>query len=905
MEKKEFKFSVITPIYMVEEYLEKTIESVVKQTIGFEKNIQLILVNDGSPDNSDIICKKYKEKYPENIIYIEKDNGGVSSARNEGFKYAKGKYVNFLDSDDIWDTKAFKAVYKFFEKYYNDIDVVACRINQFDAVSRLHVLDYKFDNGDRVIDIRKPEDSDKFTMHVTSAFFKKEAIDGVSFDNTVKFGEDSLFINSLILEKAKYGVLQSANYYYRKRKNGSSTIQTQKKDIEYYTLSPKAHYYGVINKSKKLYSKVLPYVQSNLAYDIGWRFKSATPEAIRSNTSLIAEYEALIKDILNYVDEKVILNSKVHKDLRIKSEMLTLRNGKDFYEDTYYNEVENAIFYKDINILQLDKTNKLFKIEILNVEKNKVTLEGVVSKWLFECCPDAEKRVSIFVGKKEIPLQLSDYKHNVDETYYYTKEKFYKFSVEIPIGKRLRKRKVLRVKAGIFYDDKLANLRLSYGKFVPNNVKFKPHYKFYNKYLFICGKKAIKITKPKHKAFTHLKNEISCLNWLVKNKQSKFAIMRIKYYFFSHLRYRHKKIWLISDRMDKARDNAEYLFKFLRENPNVDKSIVPIFAISKDSVDVERIKQIGKVIYFDDKKYINYFLASDKVISSTCGEYTINPFEPNEKIYINDLLTYKYVFLQHGIIINDLSKWLCKFNKNIDIFVTSAKHEYDSVVNGDYGYTEKQVKLTGMPRYDMLHNDAQKQVVIIPTWRNSIKAAFDNNTRSVYYKEFKKTKYFKFFNSLINNERLLECLKNNGYSGLFCLHPIHAKQYVDFKENDVFKVNKGFVDYQDVFSKSSLLVTDYSSVSTDFAYLRKPIVYAQFDFDTFFDGANYKQGYFNYKNDGFGPVACDLESTVDEIIKLVENNCKIDDKYLKRINEYFAFNDKNNSMRVYQEIINL
>ena len=112
MEKKEFKFSVITPIYMVEEYLEKTIESVVKQTIGFEKNIQLILVNDGSPDNSGKICKKYKEKYPDNIVYIEKDNGGVSSARNEGFKYAKGKYVNFLDSDDIWDTKAFKFVYK-------------------------------------------------------------------------------------------------------------------------------------------------------------------------------------------------------------------------------------------------------------------------------------------------------------------------------------------------------------------------------------------------------------------------------------------------------------------------------------------------------------------------------------------------------------------------------------------------------------------------------------------------------------------------------------------------------------------------------------------------------------------------------------------------------------------------
>lgn len=118
MKEKEFKFSIVMPIYNVEEYLENAINSVINQTIGFENNIQLILVNDGSPDNSDEICKKYKEKYPENIVYVIKENGGISSARNEGFKHAKGKYINFLDSDDMWDKNAFKKVYSFFEKHY-------------------------------------------------------------------------------------------------------------------------------------------------------------------------------------------------------------------------------------------------------------------------------------------------------------------------------------------------------------------------------------------------------------------------------------------------------------------------------------------------------------------------------------------------------------------------------------------------------------------------------------------------------------------------------------------------------------------------------------------------------------------------------------------------------------------
>ena len=86
--------------------MEETIQSVIHQTIGFKKNIQIILVNDGSPDDSGKICEKYQREYPDNIVYVEQKNAGVSAARNNGLKYAEGEIINFLDSDDKWGKTA-------------------------------------------------------------------------------------------------------------------------------------------------------------------------------------------------------------------------------------------------------------------------------------------------------------------------------------------------------------------------------------------------------------------------------------------------------------------------------------------------------------------------------------------------------------------------------------------------------------------------------------------------------------------------------------------------------------------------------------------------------------------------------------------------------------------------------
>ena len=115
------KVSVIVPIYNVEKYLEKCINSLLSQTL---EDIQIILVNDGSKDNSGTIAKKYAEKNKDKVIYVEKENGGLSDARNYGLKYATGDFVAFLDSDDYIEKNAYEEMYN--KAIEENADYVEC-----------------------------------------------------------------------------------------------------------------------------------------------------------------------------------------------------------------------------------------------------------------------------------------------------------------------------------------------------------------------------------------------------------------------------------------------------------------------------------------------------------------------------------------------------------------------------------------------------------------------------------------------------------------------------------------------------------------------------------------------------------------------------------------------------------
>lgn len=360
-------------------------------------------------------------------------------------------------------------------------------------------------------------------------------------------------------------------------------------------------------------------------------------------------------------------------------------------------------------------------------------------------------------------------------------------------------------------------------------------------------------------------------------------------------------IWLISDRSMAAGDNGEALFRYIMSKEDTSKSVY--FVISKKSPDYKRIREIGPTIDFGSWKHKLILLHAEKLISSQADNETLNPYS-RQVARVVDLLRYEFIFLQHGIIRHDLSGWLNRFNRNIALFITSSQTERRSILENDYYYTADQVILSGLPRYDYLENQPQGKIILAPTYRNNIVTKKTNKygTRA-YDAAFKESEYFKFYNEFMNDTRLLAAMKKYNMTGELYLHPVFEKQRSDFRQNDVFTVMQYPYDYKKAFREGNMLVSDHSSVVFDFAYLKKPVLYAHFDADTFFDGHSYdRSNFFDDEANGFGDVCPDYKTLVSKAVRLIESGCVMPNKYQKRVDNYFYKTDKHNSARVYRAI---
>lgn len=879
----QFKFSVIIPVYDVEDYLEETLLSVIDQSIGFKKNIQIILINDGSPDNSELICLKYKEKYPNNIVYVRQENAGVSAARNTGMEYIQGEYVNFLDSDDKWSKNAFKDVYHFFRKHGDAIDIVAGRIKYFERREDYHVLDYKFEK-DKIVDIKK--DYDFIQLSMATTFVRAEALKGRRFDSRVRYGEDCLLINTILFDKCKYGVLRDSVYYYRMRYTGSSAMQNTLRTKSWYFESEELVFQRLIDLSKEKFGKAIQYIQYLVMYDMKWRLRAAIPDGLLTDEEK-ERYYRILHNILKEIDDYIIVKQKGCTSFHYML-AFNIKYQKDCRKDIVY---DNGRITFHGQRLSHTARRRLLKLDFINIKKGVLEIMGQVDYWL-----DEDDYKLAFEDQKKNRYYIEEYfpvpyKTRTGVMGEYGHVRGYRISIPLKGVKKLR---------GIFEykNGHTTYMILGYGKFCKLTHVMDNSYGLYGKYILSARNKTITIRKKSKKLYKKCERKY-CLELLSKGKLSllgyRLALRVLR-------KFHKKKIWLLSDRINMARDNGEALFKYLNTIDTGDVQVY--FDIYKKCEDYKRMKQYGKVISHDSMRYRLYFLAADKIVSAHIDEYVINAFGA-DRDFMKNLYQFDTVFLQHGVTKDDLSGWVNKYNKNIGMFVTVSPMEYQSILDGDYFYSKDDVKLTGFPRFDYLTcSEKKKQVIFLPSWRKALANSIDVKTgERIYNPEFKNTEFFRFYNNLLQDERLLECMRKNGYTGKFCLHVNHMEQIGDYTGNDVFEIQRGNLDYQKEFVENALMLTDYSSVAFDFAYMKKSIVYAQFDRKEFFEGQAYDEGYFDYETDGFGPVCYDYESTVDALIHAIEQDCAIDEEYQKRIEKFYYKTDTNNCKRVYDAIL--
>ena len=362
------------------------------------------------------------------------------------------------------------------------------------------------------------------------------------------------------------------------------------------------------------------------------------------------------------------------------------------------------------------------------------------------------------------------------------------------------------------------------------------------------------------------------------------------------------RIWLISDRANLADDNGEVFFRYLAEHPV--EGVKPYFVLQKKSPDYGRIRKIGKVIEPMSLKHKIYHLLSEYIISSQGNFVVVKPFKKYAPYYSDKICEQRYIFLQHGVTKDDQSAWLSRYNLNIRGLVAATNAEYESFLTGDYYYRPEEVWLTGFPRYDRLYHDEKRQITIMPTWRKTLSSGRGKQGEWLIDSSFAESDFFNFYNDLLNDPALLEAAREYGYTICFKAHPNILPVIGMFDKPEEVLFFDESKPYREIFANADLIVTDYSSVAFDFAYLRKPVVYAQFDSADFFEGGHsYSKGYFDYEEDGFGEVTHTLEETVEVLVEYMKTDCRPKEKYLQRINQTFAYQDQQSCRRVLDRIL--
>lgn len=360
--------------------------------------------------------------------------------------------------------------------------------------------------------------------------------------------------------------------------------------------------------------------------------------------------------------------------------------------------------------------------------------------------------------------------------------------------------------------------------------------------------------------------------------------------------------WVFIDQDVKADDNAEHLYRYVK---NKYSYITTYFLLRKDSKDWDRLWNEGfNLVDFDSQDAKDILENASKIISSHADSY-LNK-------YFNKFNNKKFIFLQHGVIKDDLSKWL-NTRDFISLFVTSTLEEYKSIAlssESKYIFTTKEVVLTGLPRYDKLleHSVSKKKILIMPTWRSSIVGkTLPNSSLREFNPEFFNSQFANFWGKLLYSSELYDLCKLYDYE-VFLLPHFNIEVYLKLLNipSYINLLSYENLDIQKIFKEASLLITDYSSVAFDFAILDKPIIYYQFDIDEIFNGSHtYQQGYFNYSESAFGDIAYDYNQLINYIKICLKTDCMQSVKYHNRVEETFKYKDLNNCERVYKSIIQL
>lgn len=379
----------------------------------------------------------------------------------------------------------------------------------------------------------------------------------------------------------------------------------------------------------------------------------------------------------------------------------------------------------------------------------------------------------------------------------------------------------------------------------------------------------------------------------------KFLIPLLKWIFaflftcHSKKKVNAENVMLISEKGNDARDNGFHFFKYVKANH---PEINAYYVISNDSVDRHRLDEYGDAVveYLSYRHCRLFWQAKYLVGTHLRAGHTPMPYALSS--WLNRTLhIYKgkvVANIKHGISKDFLPRMLYKKTK-YDMLVCGAYPEA-LYFQSAHGYPANVAQYTGFCRFDnLLDFQTKRQILVMPTYRKYLNES-----------DIADSLFMKTYCDMLADSTLAELLEKNDINLVF--YPHHkfqpfVEQFRHQYSSHIIVADQAHYDVQQLLKESALLVTDYSSVFFDFAYMRKPMVFFHFDYDEY-RRKHFQTGYFDY-NESFGPVVTDLSGLIKKISDYVSSGFQMEQVYSDRIDTYFPIRDSNNCERVFNAII--
>ncbi|WP_435770423.1 bifunctional glycosyltransferase/CDP-glycerol:glycerophosphate glycerophosphotransferase [Nocardioides sp. SYSU DS0651] len=797
------QFSLVIAAHNVGRYLPELIDSVESQTIGRDR-FEVVVVDDGSTDETPELLERWARTSSGAVTVLTQDNRGQAAARNAGLEVARGEWIGFPDADDVLRTSYLDRVARFLDDA-PDADMVATkRVLLDDAtgeVSDTHPLTYLFRHGDVLRNLTI--DPSFFHGSAPAAFYRRAQLDevGLRFSEAVRPNfEDGHFSSHYLLQfpEPKVGFVASAVYLYRKGRESGSTLQTGLYDERRYTDVLRFGYLELLRAAVQTRGTVPQWLQNFVIYELS-HYLSAYEW---SNGAARAPDSRLgeFHALMREVLGHIAPGTIAASDYpRLTLEWrLLMMHG---YRNSDWVE-------EQVVVREFDRPRRLMRLSYYFTGPEPAEL--FESQGRFVDPSYAKTRVIV---SHEKPL---------------LKERV----IWLPVGKPVR----------VFIDGH------------PRPVVMQ------------------RAEPPRHAVGgAQLRRLVPGRDEVVNRPYEPLTDYQIQLLAEStsrRVRGRFAKAWVMIDRLHDADDSAEHLFQWLRANrPEVNAW----FVVEEETPSWRRLKRSpyrSRLVAYGTREWELLMLNAEHLVSSHADEPIVRPaalsFVP---------APWRFTFLQHGVIKDDLSRWLN--GKPISTFVTSTFGEHESIAGprNAYRYSPKEVVLAGLPRFDLLRErglrvprEKRDLLLVAPTWRVWLvkRLAAGSQRREAAGREVLDSDFVQQWLAYLHDPDLASAAHERRLTVGFLPHP-NLRDVLDAADLPswvkLFKFDDN--DPRELVARSALVVTDYSSMAFNAAYIDRPVVYFQFDSDMVLGGGHVgRRGYFDYRRDGFGPVA---ESLADAI----------------------------------------